>query len=273
MLPPPLPESLKQPLTLPKSLQQNDTGIPSKDVILHRPTVEELMVEVQQWYDYNTRTDASKESSSQAPKTIVIAGEGEPTLRLNDLMQFILQLRAFVAKRSVDNCGLGISNLRLRIMTNGLLTQTQTLEFLQCCSNTTSLSSTETSAATSLLPVVLPVTISVLFISSDPSQYNDIMQPCLPSIDDNTNNNDHSSMPVEKKHPSATTPHEMAQHFIRTVVDVISKQPVDNDTNNPPLLSIEVTAIDRPDVDKEALSRCVALLGVTTPIRWRPYFP
>ena len=147
------------------------------------------------------------------------------------------------------------------VMTNGLLTHLQTQEFLQSCCTSTS----------SIVPQ-LPIIISVLFVTSDPIQYNDIMQPCLLSVfDDGDTNNKNTS--VDQHHPTtATTPHEMVQQFIKTVADVVSKQSMDNDAKSP-LLSIEITAIDRPDVDNETLSKCITSLGVTTPIRWRPYFP
>lgn len=256
MLPPPLPESL----TPPPSNAISDDDIAATDAIVHRPTVEELIVEVQQWYDYNTRIDTSN-ASSPTTKTIVIAGEGEPTLRLYDLMQFIHQLHSFIALRSssmdyssgtdssLANTGTSDPpNVQLRIMTNGLLTPQQTLEFLQCC----------TSVASIVPP--LPIILSVILASSDPQEYNDIMQPYPASV----YNNDE---------PTPTPPFEMVQQFIRSVADVISKRTMEQDMNAPLLLSLEVTAIDRPDVKKEALTKFIKTLGVLTPIRWRPYFP
>ena len=243
MLPPPLPESLAP--------QSPTTQI---DMTMRRPTVDELMVEVQQWYDYNTRNDVANSSNYSTPITIVIAGEGEPTICLYDLMHFIQQLHSFIKLRRPDctddainiaNGMPGPPNVRLRIMTNGLLTPEQTHELLQCCSSTASV--------TPLLPIIL----SVLFITSDPIQYNNIMEPILSSVN------------VPEDQHATTLPHEMVQQFIRTVADVVSKQPL----LPLPLLSIEVTAIDRPDVDKDALSKQIKSLGVTTPIRWRPYFP
>jgi len=37
-------------------------------------------------------------------------------------------------------------------------------------------------------------------------------------------------------------------------------------------LEVEVTAVDRPDVDKAKTEALAKSLGVTIPVRWRPYF-
>jgi Zn-dependent peptidase ImmA (M78 family) len=38
-------------------------------------------------------------------------------------------------------------------------------------------------------------------------------------------------------------------------------------------LQVELTAVERPDVDKVKTQELATQLGVTTQVRWRPYFP
>ena len=234
----------------------------------HRPTVSELLTEVQQWYDHYHYYHTSKSSNRGVPvavaattPTIVVAGEGEPTLRWDDLMrQFLPQLQQSIvqSQRRHHEKNANHHTPQIRLMTNGLLTSEQTQELLWRCRAVPTTTVTTEPHGSSLPPLQqLPVmTISVLFPSSDPEQYQDWMQPMV--------NDDGPTI----------TPHDMVQQFIRTVADAIQSSSSQQQQHIlPPQLSMEITAIDRPEVDQEALSKCVASLGVTTPIRWRAYFP
>jgi hypothetical protein len=59
---------------------------------------------------------------------------------------------------------------------------------------------------------------------------------------------------------SRTTAHDLVCHFIQRAAEMDG-------------LEVEVTAVDRNDVDKAKLEALVQSLGVHTPVRWRPYFP
>lgn len=79
-------------------------------------------------------------------------------------------------------------------------------------------------------------------MTADSSQYKELMKPVLFTKDSN------------KKEA-----HAMVCDFIQQAVTC--------------QLQVEVTAVDRPDVDKRATRQLAADLGVTLPVRWRPYFP
>jgi hypothetical protein len=244
MVPPPLPHSY---------VSEIPTSHVSKfQTSHHRPTVEEVMMEVQQWYH---------QSQNQYPsnlRTIVIAGEGEPTLRLFDLIQLIQRIRDLPSTCSTQSMArLDIAkqiaqspNLPIRIMTNGLLNQEQTQQLLQACC-TKPLNGSDN---------FVPITLSVIFVSSNPQQYHDIMAPIL------------NSLPNQSPSLTTTTAqHTMVLDFIRTVVEIMSREERSAGNENGQL-SLEITAIDRPEIDQAALTRFVHALGVTAPIRWRRYF-
>jgi hypothetical protein len=75
-------------------------------------------------------------------------------------------------------------------------------------------------------------------------QYTQLMKPTVDA--------DASSMD--------SSPHALVCDFIRQAVSAG--------------LNVEVTGVDRPDIviDKEATEKLAASLGVTRPVRWRPYF-
>lgn len=147
-----------------------------------RPTAIELLHEIAE-YNYDQ---------------IVLAGEGEPTLRMN-LLKEITQ--ALSPKAS-----------SIRLVTNGLTT-TDPRHLIDW-------------GVTS---------VSVALASSDPSQYEQWMQP------------------MEKGG------YERAVSFIQSAVAVG--------------LEVEVAAVDRDQVSHGNLEAFVAELGVQLPVRWRPYFP
>ena len=82
--------------------------------------------------------------------------------------------------------------------------------------------------------------VSVALMTASPDLYDELMMPCL---------SDTISTPA----------HEMVCNFIVSALDVG--------------LGVEVTGVDRADVDKAATEELAKTLGVADPVRWRPYFP
>jgi wyosine [tRNA(Phe)-imidazoG37] synthetase (radical SAM superfamily) len=83
--------------------------------------------------------------------------------------------------------------------------------------------------------------VTIALMTADSQQYNQLMKPVVVDssiVDD--------------------SPHDVVCTFIQ--------QAVCSD------LDVQVTGVDRLDIDKEATEKLVALLGVTRPVRWRPYF-
>jgi hypothetical protein len=182
---------------------------------VHRPTVEELIREIE-W-----RLEQAASTSAPDMTTIVVAGEGEPTLRPQALMQFIDDLRRLNPIRPIQ----------LRIVTNGLLSTENTHQLLNvCCQNGD-----------------LPIEFSVALMTHDSKQYNDLMEPLTP------------------EHVAAEpSPHVTVQNFIQAVV---ARQ-----AQNEGVPGIEVTAVDRPDVNTTKTNQLAVSLGVAKPIRWRRYY-
>ncbi|EEC46282.1 predicted protein [Phaeodactylum tricornutum CCAP 1055/1] len=161
------------------------------DFLSGRPTVEELLMEIQ-------------EINLSEFESIVIAGEGEPTLRFNILSKFVQHVQE-------------LCDLPVRLSTNGLLSSTRAKDLVECGVDS----------------------VSVALMTSDADQYDNLMNPQLPS-------------------ECSSRAHQMLCDF------VIAAQKAG--------LQVELTAIDRPEVDREqtqALS--TRLAGVD--VRWRSYFP
>ena len=133
-------------------------------------------------------------------EAIILAGEGEPTMRLNDLLDLVEEIRV--------RC-----KLPVRLTTNGLVTSDDVAKRLA-----------ESGVSK----------VSVALMTAEPKQYDDLMQP----IPDNA--------------------HARVCRFIKEVIQAD--------------LHLEITAVDRHDVDKEKLENLSRFLGVASPIRWRPYF-
>ena len=188
----------------------------------HRPSVEELMKEIE-WY-----FEKSVSSSDQELTTVVVAGEGEPTLRFSALTLLIERLRLLNQKGA---------QLQMRILTNGLLSVKKTDQLLDvCCQDS-----------------CLPIEFCVELMTHCSEQYNELMEPVIPSP---TTKALHDEVQI--------TPHVMVQQFIQAVA---ARQ-----AENQGLPSIEVSAIDRPDVNAKLTNQLAASLGVTKPVRWRRYF-
>ena len=146
-------------------------------------------------------------------QSIVFSGEGEPTLRMDDMLQLSQQVHDEARKCSMSTT--------VRLTTNGLVALSSCSEALQKC-------------------LAHGIThISVGLHTGLAGQYTELVQPCVASEDEDA--------------------HKMVCHFIQEAVRLG--------------LQVETTAVDRDDVDKEQTEALSKSLGVSTPVRWRPYFP
>ena len=166
------------------------------------PKLDDLLEEIRQHFQ-----------EEQTIESIVISGEGEPTLRLDDTVELVQRIKTFA-----DSLSEGNSPPAIRLTTNGLVP-----------ASSPSLPQTLYDSGVS--------NISVGLMTWNADQYNDLVKPLLPNA------------------------FETVCSFIQDAVNV------DGD------LGIETTAVDRPDVDKSKTEALATSLGVTTPVRWRPYFP
>lgn len=146
-------------------------------------------------------------SESQSWDSIVISGEGEPTLRIQTLLDLISLLKS------------NFSDTKLRLTTNGLVSEKD---------------------SESILNSGIDV-ISVALMTSDPHQYNEILCPMI----------EHGS--------ASSSAHEIVCNFIRLALQ----------SRN---VNVELTAVERPDVDKKATEELARTLGAEK-IRWRTYHP
>lgn len=142
-------------------------------------------------------------STPGAFSSICFAGEGEPLLRLQTLLELVHHIK--------DDA----PDMSLRVTTNGLAADSVALQLFQSGVDA----------------------ISVALMTHDAVQYEQLMQPTTKAA------------------------FEKVCHFCQASVQAG--------------LKVEVTAVDRPEIDKpklEALSK--ELLGAESPpVRWRTYFP
>ena len=78
--------------------------------------------------------------------------------------------------------------------------------------------------------------VSVALATNAPEQYLSLMEPCIVGC-----------------------AHERVCSFIRSALSCN--------------LQVEITAVDRPGINKDKTNELAMLLGVQSQIRWRPYFP
>ena len=141
----------------------------------------------------------------------------------------------------------------IRINTNGLLDADRTDQLLATCRDIQRNINGSNNNNNNSLPL-LQVVLSVPIMTHDPDQYEQLMHPIL--LLDN-----------DKEDPGRGTvarrPHERVQNFVRACVAAN--------------LAVEVTAVQRPDVDQSRTEACVAALGISPNkrmmmMRWRKYF-
>ena len=214
----PAPAPASHVVSLPNDDIDNDEHRP--------PSVTDLLAEVETFLHQQQQTTM-----------IVVGGEGEPTLRWRALICLLEQLGPLLSTKNPTPSDNSTSRT-IRIHTNGLLLGgnqdashhlvDQLLAAAACAPNSES---------------NIPIEFSVPLMTHDPDQYDQLMQPLLLEIDDDS---------------SRGRPHERVQTFLRAAA--ASR------------LTVDVTAVARPDVDRNRTEAFVKSLGVTTGVRWRSYF-
>lgn len=165
--------------------------------------------------------DLFQEIQEQAVQTegefssIVISGEGEPTMRLDDLL--------VLAKMLTSSSSSPINLPPVRLTTNGLAPSDDTAKMLK-------------NSGVSQ--------VSVALMTSDKDQYVELMNPQVSSSSTTTTVNDMG--------------HSIVCNFIQQSIKVG--------------LDVEVTAVDRDEIDKSKVESLARSLGVSKAVRWRPYF-
>jgi TatD family-associated radical SAM protein len=159
-----------------------------------KPQTKVLLQEIQ---DQVQREDINFDS-------IVISGEGEPTLRLDDILELTKKVTETLSTQPLPP---------LRVTTNGLVPSDDTSQKLKRSGVSQ---------------------VSVALMTSDKEQYETLMKPLIPDG------------------------HSAVCRFI--------KQSLESG------LEVEVTAVDRQEIDKTKVEKLAKRLGVTSAVRWRTYF-
>lgn len=185
---PPFPESLPKVESIP--------GIDDQDDEDRSPTPSELIDEIAR------RADETTDGVVQ----VVLAGEGEPTLRLDALLSVAKGVRRIGAASSV------------RVVTNGLAPVDVVARLRDAGVDS----------------------VSAALSAADPASYEILAEPLV------------------------TDAHDVVRAFVAEAARSG--------------LDVEATAVDdggglATNNDKEATERLARELGVTTAVRWRPYFP
>ena len=242
-LPNPMEPLMELPIGEPSPFLPGEDG--------RRPTVSELWKELEPIFadkDTDQESDDNKQHISNI-SSIVIAGEGEPLLRLSSLLQLVKTIRQTERNKNMKQ------PMSLRINTNGLVRWTvdDFSEILKDYNtgkendDTTSKAILDAANVPELLYKAGINVVSVAIMTHDANQYNELMGPIVPDA------------------------HAHVCRFVQQAVS-IQKLQQEND-NSPQPFHVELTAVDRSDVDKKKTQKFVESLGVTAPIRWRPYFP
>ena len=198
------------PLDLPYISHLDDSSAISPSV--HTITDEMLRQDMESRFQQAQRNNAQYDS-------LVIAGEGEPTLRLSTLLSVVRQpIRSSSSGYTIPST--------IRVVTNGLGDAIPDNSAGGNCAQK--------------MKVAGVSDVSVALMTPSPDQYEELMMPCLPET---------VSMPA----------HEIVCDFIASALDVG--------------LGVEVTGVDRVEVNKEDTEVLAKSLGVVDSVRWRPYFP
>ena len=187
------------------------------------PRLDDLLQEIKHEFRHDNIKGESRISSEQSIQSIVISGEGEPTLRLEDTIELVQRIKSFTNSLPATS---EQSPPSIRLTTNGLVVRRGALA--------SSLPQTLCDSGVS--------NISVGLMTWNAKQYSDLVRPLLP-------------------HGEQETGFETMCSFIKDSVNVEGD------------LEVEATAVERPDVDKVRTEALAVSLGVTNPVRWRPYFP
>jgi hypothetical protein len=214
------------------------------------PKLDDLLEEIRQQLVLGGSSAAGSSSPGEI-ESVVLSGEGEPTLRWNDMIELAARIREMAAATSSSSASHNGAALPIRLTTNGLI-PVGTGE-IRTSRGSIGTGSDDLPAIAQTLVDCGISRVSVGLITADAKQYEEIVQPELVEA----GFDDVSTAPAESGTRSA---HDAVCQFIQAAVRVEG-------------LEVETTAIDRPDVDKARTEALSQSLGVSTPVRWRPYFP
>ena len=207
-----------------------------------RPTVPELMAEIrQQIHDDNNNNKKNNNDDVCSIQSIVIAGEGEPLQRLPSILRLLGELKndkeGIMTTRTTTTTTTGTTTTAMKKM----MMKSKSIRLVTSGVMPIEISS---DVVAQLVEAGLE-TISVALQTHDPIEYNTtcLVQKC------------HGS----SSSSSSSSAHDQVCAFVRACVQEG--------------LHTETTAVERPTVDRIATETLSQALGVSNPIRWRPYYP
>jgi hypothetical protein len=219
-----LPAALDPIPALPVLPPNNNNDDDDNNGNIRRPSVQDLVTEIHEQLQ-RCQQPNSNTSTTTMFDSIVIGGEGEPTLRLDDLVELVEKLKASTSE-SASSASSSLLIPPIRLTSNGLVADADTVVQTLVRSGITS--------------------VSVALMTADADQYDSLMSPVLLLVNDTEN---------EKGGGAA---HGRVCRFIQQAVQAG--------------LEVEITGVDRTDVDKETTEALARSLKVSSPVRWRPYF-
>ena len=216
-----------------------------QDSMMIGPSVQTL------FHDFQHRIKHTDENDIES---IVFAGEGEPTLRLETILSLCKLIRS-----GNDN-----HKIPIRVLSNGLI------YYQNCQSNENDTNDNGQISINNVMNRSKVIdqmkdagvtSFSIALQTSCPIQYNDLMAPFLISSEQQNQHDPITTVATtnSNSNDSISYPHECVCNFIK---DVIATG-----------LDVEVTCVRRDFIDVEQVERLVKKeLGVMKPIRWRSWF-
>ena len=179
--------------------------------------------------------------------SMVIGGEGEPTLRWRALIGLLEQLSPLlenVHPAAADTANNSATNTVTSAATTATPSCTKkTGSTIRIHTNGLLLGGEEEHRILQLLTAGSAMELSIPLMTHDPDQYDQLMQPLVVQVNDSDAN---------------SRPHE---RVVRALIRAIAAGVV-----------VDVTAVDRPDVDRIRTEALAESLGVTTGVRWRRWY-
>ena len=227
------------------------------------PSVQTLFNEIQHRFDHTTENEI---------ESIVFAGEGEPTLRLETLLSLSKLIRSTIDDNNNNHDENNNHNIPIRVLSNGLMYyqnhpryENENNDNDQICINNV----TKRRKVMEQMKDAGVTSFSVALQTSCPIQYNYLMKPLATTSkeqDDSitaattiTNTTTATTSTTSNSNISTSYPHECVCNFIKDAIEIG--------------FDVEVTCVQRDFVDMEQVERLVKdELGVTKPIRWRSWF-